>query len=370
MWIVVYLYVFALALALSLALTPLARSIAGRANMLDLPGGRKPHQRPIPLFGGAAIFAATAGALLLNAALVFLAAHCAGFSSLVPASLAAYLPGARAVFPRLSAILLGGFTIFCIGLWDDATDLKPRIKLLGQIMVAIGLVCLDVRATVFIPNYFLSAAVTIVWIVAIVNAFNLLDNMDGLCAGVALVASSVFLGISTFRGQYFISVMLLVFAGSLLGFLRYNFNPATIFMGDAGSMFIGYFVAVMTIMQTYYGPDDGGSLAVFMPLVILAVPLYDTLSVIAIRVSHGESIFKADRRHFSHRLVALGMSQRGAVCFIYLVTLATGLSALLLPRVGWGGGMIVFAQTMLIVSVIAVLEYFGGGQINNKRNGE
>jgi UDP-GlcNAc:undecaprenyl-phosphate GlcNAc-1-phosphate transferase len=360
MWIVVFLYVFVLALVFSLALTPVARGIAGRTNMLDVPGGRKPHQRPIPLFGGAAIFAATAVPILLNAALVFLASRCMGISSLIPTSLAAYLPGARTVFPKLAAILLGGFAIFCIGLWDDMTDLKPIIKLLGQVMVAVGLVCLDVRATLFIPNYFLSAVVTIVWIVAIVNAFNLLDNMDGLCAGVALVASSVFLGISIFRGQYFISIMLLVFIGSLLGFLRYNFKPATIFMGDAGSMFIGYFVAVMTIMQTYYGPDNGGALAVFMPLVILAVPLYDTLSVIAIRISHGESIFKADRRHFSHRLVALGMSERGSVCFIYLVTLATGLSALLLPRVGWGGGMIVFAQTILIVSVIAVLEYFGG----------
>jgi UDP-GlcNAc:undecaprenyl-phosphate GlcNAc-1-phosphate transferase len=115
-------------------------------------------------------------------------------------------------------------------------------------------------------------------------------------------------------------------------------------------------------MQTYYNPASGGPLAVLMPLVILAVPLYDTLSVIVIRTFRGESIFKADRRHFSHRLVALGMSQRGAVCFIYLVTLCTGLSATLLPRVGWGGGVIVLAQTILIVSVIAVLEYFGGNR--------
>lgn len=362
MWIGVYCYVFILALALSLVLTPVARRIAGRAGMLDLPGGRKPHQRPIPLFGGAAIFASVAIALLVNSALVFLASRCAARPSLIPSSLAAYLSGARSVFPKLAVILIGGFTIFCIGLWDDVTDLKPRVKLLGQLLVAISLVCLDIRVTLFMPNYYLSAAVTVAWIVVIINAFNLLDNMDGLCAGVALVASAVFLGIATSRGQYFISVMLLVFAGSLLGFLRYNFHPATIFMGDAGSMFIGYFIAVMTVIQTYYSPAEGGPLAVLMPMVILAVPLYDTLSVIAIRISRGESIFTADRRHFSHRLVTLGMSPRGAVCFIYLVTLATGLSAMLLPRVGWGGGMIVFAQTILIVSIIAILEYFGRGK--------
>jgi len=369
MWIVVYLYVFLLSMTLSLVLTPIARRIAGRAGMLDLPGGRKPHQRPIPLFGGAAIFGAVGIALLLNSALVFLASRCGACAPLIPPSLAVYLSGACSVFPKLAVILIGGFIIFCIGLWDDVTDLTPRVKLLGQLLVAISIVCLDIRATVFIPNYYFSAAVSIAWIVVVTNAFNLLDNMDGLCAGVALVASGVFLGISTSREQYFISVMLLVFAGSLLGFLRYNFHPATIFMGDAGSMFIGYFVAVMTIMQTYYSPAEGEPLAVLMPLVILAVPLYDTLSVIAIRISRGESIFTSDRRHFSHRLVALGMSQRGAVCFIYLVTLATGLSAMLLPRVGWGGGMIVFAQTILIILVIAILEYFGGGTpFNNTHN--
>jgi UDP-GlcNAc:undecaprenyl-phosphate GlcNAc-1-phosphate transferase len=362
MWLVVYGYMFCAACALALLLTPIAVRVAERRGIVDLPGERKLQRGAVPLLGGAAICTSVVAILLANCAIAALAARSPVAIRLIPQTIAAHLGGALSVFPQLMVILLGGVMMFLLGLWDDLSDLPPRVKLLGQILVALSLISLDVRVTVFVPSYLFSAAVTVAWVVVITNAFNLLDNMDGLCAGVALIATAVFWSISACRGNYFIAVMLAVFGGSLLGFLRYNAHPATIFMGDAGSMFIGYFLAVLTIMQTYYNPASGGPLAVLMPLVILAVPLYDTLSVIVIRTFRGESIFKADRRHFSHRLVALGMSQRGAVCFIYLVTLCTGLSATLLPRVGWGGGVIVLAQTILIVSVIAVLEYFGGNR--------
>jgi UDP-GlcNAc:undecaprenyl-phosphate GlcNAc-1-phosphate transferase len=259
--------------------------------------------------------------------------------------------------------MLGGVLIFLLGLWDDFADIKPRVKLLGQIMVALVIVALNVRITLFIPHFFLSTIITVLWIVVIINAFNLLDNMDGLCAGVAIIASAVFWGVSVSQGNYFIALLLALLIGALAGFLRYNFHPARIFMGDAGSMLIGYFVAVLTIMQTYYNEGKAESLAVLMPLVILAVPLYDTASVVLIRIVRGESIFKADRRHFSHRLVDLGMTQWGAVLFIYLVTLCTGLSATLLRRVGWMGGTVILVQTFFIVLIIALLEYYGGKRI-------
>jgi len=372
MWFLVYGFMFCAACALSLVLTPLAMRIAERRGIVDSPGERKLQRRPVPLLGGAAICAAVVMPLLAGSALAFLAASSPGTARLLPAQIGTYLGGALSVLPTLVVILLGGVMMFLLGLWDDVSDLKPRVKLLGQVLVALGLVLMDVRVTVFVPNDFFSAAVTVAWVVVITNAFNLLDNMDGLCAGVALIATAVFWSVSALRGNYFIAVLLAVFAGSLLGFLRYNAHPARVFMGDAGSLFIGYFLAVLTVLQTYYSPDSGGPLAVLMPIVILAVPLYDTLSVIVIRTLHGESIFKADRRHFSHRLLALGMSQRGAVWFVCLVTLCTGLSALLLPRVGWGGGMLIVAQTILIVSVIAILEYFGGERRRNAgvRGGE
>ncbi|MCX6357790.1 MAG: MraY family glycosyltransferase [Candidatus Aureabacteria bacterium] len=359
MWLILYACTFGIALGLGLLFTPIGRRAALAWGLVDSPGERKPQQRPIPLFGGAAIFGALALTVALPSCLVLCATHFSACAALIPAPYAGYLPGALSVLPKLGTIGLGGLVIFLIGLWDDFRELAPRVKLLGQILVAMVMIALHVRITLFVPGFAFSAAATLIWIILITNAFNLLDNMDGLCAGVAVVASAVFFGVSAAQGHYFIAVLLAAFIGALMGFLKYNRHPASVFMGDAGSMFIGYFIAVMSILQTYYEPSAAGPLAVLMPLVILAVPLYDTLSVILIRVSHGESIFKADRRHFSHRLLALGMPVRGAAWFIYLLTLCTGLSATFLPRVGWAGGLIVFAQTALVLLVVAILEYVG-----------
>lgn len=369
MWAAVYLYLFVSALFLSLLLTPLARRAALRAGMVDVPGARKAHRRPTPLLGGLAIFAAVALVILLNAALAFLASRGGPLAARVPAGLSPYLAGALSAFPRLAAILLGGLIVLLLGIRDDAVDLPPGRKLLGQLFVAVSIAALGVRITLFIPSAFVGAVVTVAWIVVVVNSFNLLDNMDGLCAGVALIASALMGGISALNGNCFIASLFAVLAGALLGFLRYNFPPASIFMGDAGSMCIGYLIAVLSVMQTWYRPAEAGPLAVAMPLVILAVPLYDTLSVVGIRLSRGESIFRADRRHFSHRLVKLGMSARGAVLFVWLVSLCTGLSAFFLPRVGWRGGAVVFVQVAMVVSVIAILEYFGAGKNGNRHEG-
>lgn len=362
MWTAIYLYLFALTLALSLLLTPLARTVAIRSGLVDVPGARKAHRAPTPLLGGLAIYGAVALAILLNMGLVCIASGGGALAAWLPAAVFPYLAGALAVFPRLAVILLGGLVILLIGLRDDAVDLPPRVKLLGQLFVAFGLVALGVRITLFVPSALFSALITVAWVVVVTNSFNLLDNMDGLCAGTALIVSLLMGGISAMSGNYFIASLFAVLAGALLGFLRYNFHPASIFMGDAGSMFIGYFIAVLSVMQTWYRHAATGSLAVAMPLVILAVPLYDTLSVVVLRVSRGQSIFRADRRHFSHRLVKLGMSARGAVLFVWLVALCTGLSAAFLPRVGWRGGAVVFTQVALVVSVIAILEYFGAKQ--------
>lgn len=364
MWWLVHGYLFALSFALSLLLTPLARRIAVRAGLVDVPGARKAHRGPTPLLGGAAICGTVSLAILLNAALALLASGGGPLRACLPSGLSPYLAGALDVAPKLGVILLGGLVVFLLGLWDDAVDLPPRVKLLGQALVAVGLVALDVRITIFVPSYPFSVLATVAWIVLVVNSFNLLDNMDGLCAGVALIVSALMGGVSALSGNYFIASAFAILAGALLAFLFFNFHPARIFLGDAGAMFVGYYIAVMSVMQTWYRHSVTGSLAVAMPLVILAVPIYDTLSVIFIRVSRGQSIFRADRRHFSHRIENLGMSVRGAVLFVYLVTLCTGLSAAFLPRVGWMGGLVVFVQVGLIVSVIAVLEYFG-----SKRNG-
>jgi UDP-GlcNAc:undecaprenyl-phosphate GlcNAc-1-phosphate transferase len=206
----------------------------------------------------------------------------------------------------------------------------------------------------------ISIPITILWIAAITNAFNFLDNMDGLSAGVAAVATTAFLTTTLLIQQWFVAAALALLLGALLGFLVWNFPPAKIFMGDSGSLVIGFILGVLTVRTTFLpkGVDWGaGWYAVFAPLIVLAVPLYDLIVVSIIRISRGKSPFVGDTNHFSHRLVARGMSRRTAVLCLYLLTAATSVAAILLPYVQTTfAAMLIFAQTLLVLGVVALLE--------------
>jgi UDP-GlcNAc:undecaprenyl-phosphate GlcNAc-1-phosphate transferase len=206
----------------------------------------------------------------------------------------------------------------------------------------------------------LSVAVSVLWITAITNAFNFLDNMDGLSAGVAAVCTAAFLATALLIGQWFVAASLALLLGALLGFLCFNFQPASIFMGDSGSLVIGLVLGVLTIRTTYLRPGEdfgAGWYSVFAPVMVLAVPLYDLMVVSAIRLLRGRSPFVGDTNHFSHRLVARGMSRRTAVLCIYLVTAATASAAVVLPQVrSTFAAVLLFVQTLLILGVVAVLE--------------
>jgi UDP-GlcNAc:undecaprenyl-phosphate GlcNAc-1-phosphate transferase len=201
---------------------------------------------------------------------------------------------------------------------------------------------------------------TILWIVAISNAFNFLDNMDGLSAGVAAVCTTAFLITAIIIQQWFVAATLALLLGALLGFLFWNFPPARIFMGDGGSLVIGFVLGVLTVRTTYLLPGEdfaAGWYSVFAPLIVLAVPLYDLIVVSIIRISRGKSPFVGDTNHFSHRLVARGMSRRTAVLTLYLLTAATSVAAILLPYVTTTfAAMLIFAQTLLVLGVVALLE--------------
>ena len=202
------------------------------------------------------------------------------------------------------------------------------------------------------------AFLLVLWIVGVTNSINLMDNMDGLCAGVSAI-SLFFFSLVTYQlgQQTFMILSMLALLGAVLGFLWHNFNPARIFMGDAGSMFIGFTLACLIVFSTFYtSQSETTILAIAMPPIILAVPLFDTLTVIAIRIKRGLLIYQADKNHFSHRLVALGMSHRNAVLLIYLVTLCTGIGALLLHQLNFFGGLIVLIQVAIILGVILLLE--------------
>ena len=367
MWIIAYVYIFAFSFLLSLATVKASRFVAFKFNVVDHPSDRKMHNSAQPLLGGLGIFSALIITLLVNYYGV-LTIHSLYLHETFPAlqNVFLHIPGMKSVEKTIWGIILGGLFVFFIGLYDDKYGLSAKLKFLLEVLLAFCVVhFFDIKITLFVHNQIFSYVITILWIVGITNSFNLLDNMDGLSAGVALVSASVFFLAALAAGQLFIGLFLIAFIGVLIGFLRYNFPPSSIFMGDAGSLTIGFILAVLTILGTYYIKGTATLYPIFMPVLILGVPIFDTFSVIVIRIKHGESIFKADKNHFSHRLLRLGMTQKGVALFIYLVTFCVAVNAILLPLLTEIGVLIIAIQTVCMLSIIALFEYYG--KLNNNR---
>jgi UDP-GlcNAc:undecaprenyl-phosphate GlcNAc-1-phosphate transferase len=284
-----------------------------------------------------------------------------------------YLAGLKYHAPLALLLLAGTFAVHILGLIDDRRALAPWPKLLGQLAIAGGLVLageayqtgafrvLTLLGNFPSPGFWASCLVSMLWIVALTNAFNFLDNMDGLSAGVAFIAATLFLVAACLAGQWFICGLLLVFMGSVLGFLCFNFPPASIFMGDGGSMVLGFFLSALTIRTTYVPPGQAAEkwYALFMPLIVMAVPLYDLVLVSVLRIAQGHSPMTGDTNHFSHRLVRHGFSKPKAVLVIYGLTLAMGISAPLLTRVDSVGAVMIACQCVAMLVVIGVLERVG-----------
>ncbi len=362
---------FALAFLLALAGTALARRVAIRLGLIDAPGHRKVHTTPTPRNGGIGIFWGFAIPLLLatTAILLFAPRQHADFAAIagiqIPQNVLLHLPGMRAHAPLLLLFLAATFAMHLLGLLDDRKPLAPWPKLLAQLAIALALVLLGelfgpgsfriLTSLGFLTSTFLS----ILWIIALTNAFNFLDNMDGLSAGVAFICAAMFLIAAAINGQWFIAALLLTFMGSVLGFLCFNFPPATIFMGDGGSMILGFILAGLTIRTTYYEPGRQ-PYAVLMPLFVTAVPLYDLLIVCILRMLKGRSPMTGDTNHFSHRLTRHGFSTRATVLIIYGVTLSTGIAAPLLAlHSDATSAALIGLQLAGMLTVIGILERVG-----------
>jgi UDP-GlcNAc:undecaprenyl-phosphate GlcNAc-1-phosphate transferase len=344
-------------------LTFVIRRISVRIGFVDKPGHRKIHSKPIALGGGVAIFLAFALPILITIALVRVGVPMLGQISNANTQNAinAGIGGIQKQTPLACSFLLGCFVLHLMGLWDDRKAMGPYVKLVIQLAVAAGMVAFnkDLRAlTAWGPVA--SFTLTMLWIVAVTNAFNFLDNMDGLSAGVACVCATCFFITALSIGQWFVAASLALLIGALLGFLCFNFPPASIFMGDSGSLVIGFILGVLTIRTQYLHPGEdfgAGWYVVFAPVIVLAVPLYDLVVVSLIRISRGKSPFQGDTNHFSHRLVARGMSKRTAVLCLYLLSAATGVGAIILPHTSSPFvAMLIFAQTLLVLGVVALLE--------------
>lgn len=357
-WELAVLCVLAAA-AISAATTVVVGRGARRRGFVDRPGGHKAHQGEVALGGGIAIVAAVILPILgvLIAAQLWFRRDLSG----LPALVQTHLGGVIAKSREGTGIIGGAIVLHILGLVDDMRPLRASVKFIVQFFVAGALaVVFDLRVLSHL-GYPISFAVTVLWIVTIVNAFNFLDNMDGLSAGVGIIVAAVYAGVAARAGQVFVPACCLLLVGALAGFLPFNFQPASVFLGDAGSTVVGYLIAVFTILTTFYDPAHGQRpIGVIAPLIVLAVPLYDTAGVIVRRWRAGRPIWVGDRHHYSHRLVRGGMTVRRAVVAIWLATLATALPAVMLPTATWGVGVGVFAETATVVALIAVLEGSGG----------
>lgn len=352
MWKYLYIVLFFISFLISLFLTSLFGRIAKKVGILAIPSERKIHKKPTPLLGGLGI--SFSFFLVIAIGIIFVNYN------LVPEFIKDYIPGIYSIFPKLLSIVLCGIIVIFFGLLDDAYELKALQKLFFQFITSTIIFLSGIRITFFISNTFLSYLITCLWIIFMMNCFNLLDNMDGLSAGVATITGFILFVFAFEMEQLFIATILSVFLGSVCGFLFHNFPPAKIFMGEVGSSFLGYFLGVVSILLTYYKYEENKNfLPLFIPLIVFSVPFFDTISVIIIRLKRGYSIFKADTNHLSHRLVSIGMTQKQAILFIYLLTLTTGINALILKNLNIYGGIEVLLVVILILTIVAILEFFG-----------
>jgi len=337
----IYLMATVSAAATVLVALPLWRRWCLRVGLVDDPGQRKIHDRPVPLAGGLAVMTGLFVPALLAALALWsqrvnggggrisfdleAGSHHGGPLALLDPSAAFLLRyglGHRA--KELAGIFLGAFGMLWLGWLDDKHELSPRAKFAGQLFIAALVAASGARVTLFVHSALFSYAVTILWILTVINAFNFMDNMNGLCAGLGAIGAWYFAVVAAADGQYLVALIAFLAFGSLLGFLPYNFPQARAFLGDAGSHLVGYLLAVLAILPHFYTPRHPRPLAVLIPLLVLAVPLADLVWVVVLRWRIGQPFYRGDTNHLSHRLVRRGLSKVQAVLLIWLAAAALG----------------------------------------------
>jgi len=327
-----YIVAFTIALAVAYFATPHVKNLAIKIGAVDAPDARKVHTKPMARMGGLAIYAAFVLAVLAS----------------------------MYVSHEIMGILVGGTVILIVGIIDDLKPLPPRVKLLGQIVAAIVLVMFDIRIE-WLTNPFgdmlyvdyLAIPLTIIWVVSLTNTVNLIDGLDGLAAGVSTIASLTILLVALQQNFVSVAILTAALAGSALGFLQHNFNPAKIFMGDTGSMFLGYMLAAVSILGAV---KSAATIALIVPIVALGLPILDTAFAIIRRYMSGKPIFKPDKGHLHHRLLEMGLTQKQAVLLMYVISGCLGLSAIALTEVNKSFGA-------LIIIILLCVAYVGARKI-------
>jgi len=319
---------FAGAFLTTLLALPVWRKWCLRTNLLDDPRDGKNYDAPkihsgaIPLAGGFAVLTGIllpliAGALLIRFGIVKIS-----FSNLIA-------HGLERRGLELAAIAFGAIAITILGWFDDKHELKPLPKFIGQFLIALLVAVACKRITLFVHSEVFSYAITILWILIVVNAFNFMDNMNGLCAGLGAVGAFLFALIAAANGEYLVATISFLMCGALIGFLPWNFPDAKVFLGDAGSHLVGYLLAVMAILPHFYTKQNPHPLAVLSPLLVLAIPLIDLAQVVIWRTLHGKPFWIGDTNHLSHWLTRQNLSRTHAVLLIWLMAAMIGVIAAL-----------------------------------------
>ena len=353
-WTWIYIAVFCGGASLALFLTPVFAMIARKTGFLDVPASNhKKHQNATPLLGGAAMF--TAWILAIIGGFLAVRFH------LLPGLtiLNGFMPGMFSVLPTLCVTAGGAAAAVLLGLWDDKFAMSAAAKFGGQFLIALLVVLYgDVRLNIFVQNQYVDVPVTVFWIMLMMNSINFFDNMDGLAAGVIAIALGIFAFIAGLNGQLFIAAICALSCGVCCGFWFYNMAPARIFMGDSGSHFLGYLAALAACEVSFF--DISYSLSrfpVLIPLLVLALPLFDTFMVVLIRTINKKPFWIGDHNHISHRFVHMGLTRPQAVLLVHLLSLSIGLAAL---PIFWGdfrtAAILVF-QALLQLTVVTILQF-------------
>jgi len=311
----IYLLTFLVAFLVTYFATPVVRSFALKINAVDMPNDRKVHVVPIPRLGGLAIY------------LGFMVALCAAF-------FLGRAAGIKIDLFMLGGILLGGTLLLLVGIWDDLKDLRPTTKFLWQIAAAFIIIFFGIEIS-FISNPFnglwligfFAVPLTLLWVVGMTNAINLIDGLDGLATGVVAISAITLFFVALRTHQIGAAILMLALGGAALGFLRFNFFPASIFLGDSGAMFLGFVLASSSIVGVL---KTTLVVALVVPVLILGVPIFDTLFAIGRRLKEGRHPFEADNKHIHHLLLRAGLNKREAVLAIYIVCFILSFTALIM----------------------------------------
>ena len=358
-WYLLYLFIGLTAALVSALTTPFCRRLSWRINWLDRPLGEfhKKHDRITPVLGGLA--------MLIAWLFIIFGGYLAASLLLprLPREVADAIHGLRDPELRrlLLVIALGGIMLCLLGMIDDKRPLGPFVKLGLQVLLCSVVASYPhLQVKLFVAHPLLNWGVTLFWFIFIINAFNFFDNMDGLAAGVAVIASALFAVVAALRGQFFVAALGATTAGTALGFYLHNCAPATIFMGDAGSHFLGFMLAVQGTLTKFYLDDQSPTIMpMFIPLLILALPIFDTFAVVLIRLQIGKPIYSGDHNHISHRFRRLGMGPGQAVGMVHLLALAIGLGGVAMLWLPGPGAILISLQVVAMLTLVSFLHRLG-----------